>query len=170
MPHSGELGAGLLQDSSEVVVPAPAPAPAPALAPVPAPAPAPAPGELPKRPSNLSLAICAVVVAVLVQLALLIALLSVESTAADVAAAAAGGGATTGGAARTYCTISATSTSRYGNHPNINADVNAALQDGCTLVGGLGVGHGYGGGIGDKDGETTFGQALMCASGTGCAK
>ena len=143
MPHSEELGAGLLHDSSEQ-------------------------GEPSKRPSNLNLAICTVVVAVLVQLALLIALLSVESNAADVAAAAAGGGATTGGAARTYCTISATGSS-LGSTPSINADINAALQDGCTLVGGLGVGYGGTGFQADYR-FMTFGQALMCASGTGCAK
>ena len=87
----------------------------------------------------------------------MIQLLRVESSAPD----AASGVVATGGAhVRTYCTITT-----YDGAPDPssnNADVPAALHEGCTLVGGLG-------GMPSKY-YYYWQEALMCEAGTGCAK
>lgn len=115
---------------------------------------------------------CAVLVlAVALQLGLMIALLRVETNAADAAATSAGvaGG---GGPEREYCIISA------GGASSVQTAVNAAMKAGCNLLGGLAVGHGdsrgryYAGSQSSSMGETSdvFGQAMLCVHGTGCAK
>ena len=101
------------------------------------------------------------VLAVALQLGLMIALLRVETNAADAAATSAGvaGG---GGPEREYCIISA------GDASSVQTAVNAAMKAGCNLLGGLAVGHGPGAVF--PDGTDVFGQAMLCVHGAGCAK
>ena len=104
---------------------------------------------------------CAILVLVVaLQLGLMIALLRVESNAAD--AAAGSFGVSGGGPERVYCTI----TEKDFRAVSIfDRAVNAAVADGCTLVGGVSVS-----GDGGNDASGYFAQAMMCQHGSGCAK
>lgn len=81
--------------------------------------------------------ICAVVAAVLLQLGLMTALYNVESDAAAAMQMGANGASSSAGApAREYCIMSGDVSSLAGNaNPALAGQVNAALAQGCTLVG-----------------------------------
>ena len=97
--------------------------------------------------------------AIFCQLALTWKILEVQT---DAAANAGDDDAVPGvGLARAYCVISDNRDTKVAH------GVNDALQQGCTLIGGLAVGEGYVHRANHS--EPMFAQALMCDTGKGCA-
>jgi hypothetical protein len=119
--------------------------------------------------ATTSLYCAAIVIAVmLAQVGLMVALLYAESTSTS---ASNGAAVSSSGGGTVYCTVTS-------NDPSaVSAQVNSALQSGCTLVAGLGVGIGAGGGFPDNPNarqmdkviQYAYGQALLCPKGKGCS-